>query len=127
MKIIFDNRTLWRWVFFAYICALTVALLWPSLALPPVMPRPDLLAHYLSFGTFALLLCLWNPTGTARLRVTLMVTLVAGVAYGGGTELLQMIPILHRTAALDDWAADSCGVVCGCAAFSALHWWRRSR
>lgn len=124
---ILSNRPLWRWLFWVYFAALTIALLWPNAKLPNVMPRPDLLVHYLSFGLFALLMCLHNPTGTPRQTTKVILALVVGVAYGGGTELLQSIPVLHRTAAVDDWVADSTGVGCGLLAFGALCWWRRSR
>ena len=121
------RRPLWRGLFWVYLTALSIALLWPKLTLPPVMPRPDLVGHYVAFGLFALLLCLWNPTLTPRTGVNLLVAFAAGAAYGGVTELLQAIPILKRSAGWDDWAADVLGVVCGLIAYLLLRKLRASR
>lgn len=121
------HRPLWRLLFWLYFVVLTTALLWPQLALPPVVPRPDLIVHCVSFGLFALLLCLWNPTKTSRLGTKMVLAFVAGTSYGGMTELLQSIPVLHRTAAIDDWGADVLGVVCGLLAYWGLQRWLLSR
>ena len=116
---LFPRRT-WRWLFLAYVTLLTIGLLWPKLQIPAVMPRPDLVVHYVSFGLFTLLLCLWNPARTPRLGVNLLVAFAAGAAYGGATELLQAIPILNRSAGWDDWGADVLGVGCGLLAYLAM-------
>lgn len=123
----FTNGHLWRLLFWSYFVVLTAALLWPKLALPPVVPRPDLVVHCVSFGLFALLLCLWNPVATPRLSRTVLLAFLAGVGYGGATELLQSIPSLHRTAAFDDWGADVLGVICGLLAYWGLKTWCHSR
>lgn len=91
------------------------------------MPRPDLVGHYVAFGLFALLLCLWNPLLTPRTGVNLLVAFAAGAAYGGVTELLQAIPILKRSAGWDDWAADVLGVGCGLIAYLVLRKLKASR
>jgi len=105
---------------------LTVALLWPHLQVPPVIPRPDLVAHCLAFGPFCLLLCLWNPLDSRGWRVVAFAAAL-GLAYGAATELLQSIPGLRRSAAVDDWLADAAGVACGVAAFAAVKMWWPSR
>ncbi|MFT3684056.1 MAG: VanZ family protein [Phycisphaerales bacterium] len=120
------RRTLWKWLFWAYFTVLTLLLLWPRLTLPAVVERPDLWVHCGTFGLFALLLCMWNPRRLQAWWQVVLLTAAAGVAYGGVTELLQSIPVLHRTAALDDWAADSLGVACGTAVFALVRW-RMSR
>ena len=112
------RTTLWRRLFWLYFAVLTVFLLWPKLTVPAVVPRPDLIVHGLAFGLFALLLCLWNPTGTPRPFMNALSAFTLGAAYGGLTELLQSIPILKRSAAWDDWAADVFGVCCGLAAYT---------
>lgn len=118
---------LWRRLFFVYVLVLTVALLWPNLTVPEVIPRPDLVIHGLTFGLFSLLLCLWNPAGSRqRLRIALL-ALAAGAAYGGATELLQSIPILKRSAAWDDWGADCFGVLCGLAVYGVIRHDPRAR
>ncbi|MBY0308626.1 MAG: VanZ family protein [Phycisphaerales bacterium] len=110
-------RALWRCAFLAYALLLTTLLLWPSLELPPVVRRPDLYAHCATFGTFTLLLSLWNPAGFTRAWAASLLAVGLGVAYGALTELLQTIPALHRSGAVDDWLADGLGSVVGAAAF----------
>jgi VanZ family protein len=114
---IFARTSLWRRLFWLYFAVLTVALLWPALQIPEVVPRPDLIVHGVAFGLFSLLLSLWNPLGLRSPWPVAVLGLAAGAAYGGITEALQMIPILKRTCALDDWLADVFGVACGLAVF----------
>lgn len=112
-----NNHRLCRRLYWFYSVVLTVALLWPALTVPAVIPRPDLVVHCLTFGLFSLLFCLGNPAELATVTRTVTAAAVVGVIYGGATEWLQSIPILKRTAAVDDWAADCCGVLCGLIAF----------
>jgi len=100
-------------VFLLYLLVTLVALLWPQLRIDGPIPRPDLWIHFACFGLLSLL-AWWSGLFGPRDRWrTLGVVLALGVAYGGCTELLQLIPALGRTAALDDWAADSVGVALG--------------
>jgi VanZ family protein len=121
------NRVVWKRLFWAYFALLTTLLLWPNLKVPAVVERPDLWVHCATFGLFTLLLCLWNPLRAGKWGIAMLIAAVLGVAYGGATELLQSIPIIKRTAALDDWAADSLGVACGCAVFALVRWWAARR
>ncbi|MDP1660882.1 MAG: VanZ family protein [Phycisphaerales bacterium] len=117
----------WRWLFWAYWLVLTIALLWPNLTAPEVIPRPDLVVHGVAFGLFSLLLCIWNPAGSARRVHVATLAFVAGIAYGGATELLQSIPALKRSAAWDDWGADVFGVVCGLVVYALIRPGPRAR
>lgn len=124
--LLFSRPDLWRWAFWLYTAVLTAFLLWPRLTLPPVMPRPDLLVHGLAFGLLTLLLCLWNPARSTSPAQTALLAFAVGTVYGGITELLQQVPALKRTGALDDWGADVFGVVCGLLAFGFLRVWPRA-
>jgi VanZ family protein len=124
---IIENRTLWARLFWLYFCALTIALLWPNMTMPPVGVRPDLLGHYVAFGLLALLICLWNPLGTRNPVWNALATLAAGTAYGGATEMLQSIPVLKRSAGWDDWVADVLGVGCGLVVYFVVRRLGRSR
>lgn len=117
---VINSATLWKRVFWVYTTALTIALLWPNMTMPPVMTRPDLLGHYVAFGLLALFMALWNPLATQRTGVNLLTTASISAAYGGATELLQSIPILKRSAGIDDWIADVLGVACGLLAYLAV-------
>lgn len=115
------HHVLWGYAFWLYFTVLSVLLLWPNLELPQVVERPDLWAHGGTFGLFTLLLCMWNPFRLQGPGPTGLLGMVGGIVYGGATELLQMIPIVKRTAGWDDWAADSFGTVCGLLAFIMVH------
>jgi VanZ family protein len=115
------RQALWAYAFWVYFTVLSVLLLWPKLELPQVIERPDLWAHGGSFGLFTLLLCLWNPLRVRGPGLTGLMGMAGGVAYGGSTELLQMIPFVKRTAGWDDWAADSFGALCGLIAFMMIY------
>jgi len=124
---VIENREFWRRLFWLYFCVLTVALLWPKLTIPPVMERPDLLGHYVTFGLLALLLSLWNPLATRHGVRNAVVTMTASAAYGGATELLQSIPMLKRSAGWDDWIADVLGVLCGLIVYFFVRRWGGTR
>jgi hypothetical protein len=107
------HRRLWRTAFIVYAMALLIALLWPALQVPAVIPRPDLIAHGATFGAFTWLA--WRAlceSGLSHGRALLLAVL-GGIAFGGATELLQAIPIIRRTCAWDDFFADDLGVALG--------------
>ena len=103
---------LWaRRVFLAYAACLFVATHWPNLVIEGPIPRPDLVAHCLAFGTWTAL-CMYagwfaRPASAENLFPSL---LLSGM-YAGVDEGLQAIPFVHRFAALDDFGANMIGVL----------------
>ena len=83
---------------------LTVAMLWPLVALPPAPEGSDKLVHFIAFAALAFPLA---RTG----RFGLMPVFIGASVYGGAIELVQ--PSLNRSADINDWVADIVGVVIG--------------
>ncbi len=86
--------TFWTALMFAFVMAV--------LPKPPALPGApaDKVQHIIAFVVL---------TGLARVaypRARAVALLVAFAAFGALIELVQMIPALGRTAALDDWIAD---------------------
>lgn len=97
---------------------------WPALKVPGTVPRGDLYIHATAFFTWTSLLLasrFFAPSIFAPRNVWLC--LAIGITYAGFDELTQMIPILNRTAAWDDFGADCAGVLL--ASFCALFLSRR--
>lgn len=67
----------------------------------------DTVNHIIAYGTLTTL-ALINRTGTA----TIIVALLAIVAFGGGVEIIQ--PLFGRKAECSDLAANLIGVAVGC-------------
>jgi VanZ family protein len=108
----------WRAAFWIFAAILTIGLLWPNAQLPPVINRPDLIVHGVSYGLFTTLLfasrlCQRPPTTHQRTWRSLLWTAATALIYSTATESLQAIPFLNRTSALDDWLANLLGVVLG--------------
>jgi VanZ family protein len=110
----FPTRFHFRLAFWAYALAVLVATLWPRLELNvPGVERPDLIVHFLIFGTFyVLLFASGYLAGASRWRSLLLPWLVA-VVCAGIDESLQAIPLIRRTAGWDDFAANAAGITIG--------------
>ena len=83
---------------------LTVAMLWPLEAPPPVPDGSDKFVHLLAFAALSFPL---SRTG----RFGLLTVFLGASAYGGLIELIQ--PTFNRSADVNDWIADSLGVIAG--------------
>jgi len=83
---------------------LTVAMLWPLEAPPPVPEGSDKLVHFIAFAALAFPLA---RTG----RLGLIPVFIGASAFGGIIELIQ--PTFNRSADLSDWIADTLGVLIG--------------
>ena len=83
---------------------LTVAMLWPLEAPPPVPERIDKLVHFIGFAALSFPLA---RTG----RIGLISIFIGASAFGGAIELIQ--PSFNRSADVNDWVADVVGVVLG--------------
>ena len=83
---------------------LTVALLWPLEAPPPVPEGSDKVVHLIAFAALSFPLA---RTG----RFGLIPVFVGASTFGGLIELIQ--PNFNRSADMNDWFADIMGVVLG--------------
>lgn len=95
------------------VVVLATATHWPRLRIEGPIARPDLWIHLAAFGVLGVAIAmaaLFGPIGSRR---NLLWTWVVGVAYAAVDEATQAIPILGRTAAWDDFAADVAGVTIG--------------
>jgi len=111
------HRRFWKWAFWLYAAALFTATHWPKLTLP----RPegsDKVIHTIVFGGLMLVATAQGWFGQPLSDRNLLRTLLVSAAYGAADEGLQAFPFVHRTAALDDYAANAAGVML--AAFALL-------
>ena len=83
---------------------LTIAMLWPLEAPPPAPEGTDKLVHFIAFAALAFPLA---RTG----RMGLLPVFSGASAFGGIIELIQ--PSFNRSADINDWIADTVGVVLG--------------
>jgi len=83
---------------------LTVAMLWPLEAPPPAPEGSDKLVHFMAFAALAFPLA---RTG----RFGLLPVFICASALGGIIELIQ--PTFNRSAEVNDWIADTLGVLIG--------------
>ena len=83
---------------------LTVAMLWPLEAPPPAPEGSDKLVHFIAFAALAFPLA---RTG----RIGLLPVFISASAFGGIIELIQ--PSFNRSADVNDWIADTIGVLIG--------------
>lgn len=110
---------LWRPVFFAYAALLFVGTHWPALHVDvPGVERPDLIVHLLVFGLWGVLFTLTAFAGPPGRPRAFAIALLLGLVYAAIDEGLQAIPALKRNAALDDYAANSLGLLLGMSAAS---------
>ena len=83
---------------------LTVTMLWPLEAPPPAPEGSDKLVHFIAFAALTFPLA---RTG----RFGLLPVFIGASAFGGAIELIQ--PSFNRSADVNDWIADTVGVVIG--------------
>ena len=83
---------------------LTIAMLWPLEAPPPAPEGSDKLVHFIAFAALAFPLA---RTG----RFGLLPVFIGASAFGATIELIQ--PTFNRSADLNDWVADTLGVLIG--------------
>ena len=83
---------------------LTAAMLWPLDAAPPAPEGSDKLVHFMAFVALAFPLA---RTG----RLGLLPVFIGASAFGAIIELIQ--PTFNRSADLNDWVADTLGVLIG--------------
>ena len=83
---------------------LTLAMLWPLEAPPPAPEGSDKLVHFIAFAALAFPLA---RTG----RFGLLPVFIGASAFGGVIELIQ--PSFNRSADVNDWVADTVGVILG--------------
>ena len=83
---------------------LTTAMLWPLEAAPPAPEGADKLVHFMAFLALAFQL---GRTG----RFGLLPVFIGASAFGAIVELIQ--PTFDRSADLNDWAANTLGVLIG--------------
>jgi len=83
---------------------LTVALLWPLDQPPPGPEWVDKIAHFIAFAALAFPLA---RTG----RFSLLSVFIGASTFGGIIELLQ--PNFNRSSDVNDWIADTLGVLLG--------------
>lgn len=104
-------RRLIRGVFLLYALALVTATHWPNLKIEGPVERPDLWIHMTAFGLGVTLLALSGLFGTVWSFRNIGASVGVGLVYAAIDELTQAIPVLHRTAAFDDYLADATGMV----------------
>lgn len=117
------NWPRWRIAFALYAVLLFTGTHWPKLNIEGPIPRPDLYIHFGAFGLWAFLfgLCAFFAPKAPRFSAKNYVcTFIAGLAYAAIDEGLQAIPILYRTCAWDDYAADAVGILLGTLALAAV-------
>ena len=83
---------------------LTVGMLWPLDASPPVPDGSDKIVHLIAFAALSFPL---SRTG----RFGLFPVFMGASVFGGLIELIQ--PNFNRSADINDWIADIMGVVVG--------------
>ena len=91
---------------------LTAAMLWPLEAAPPAPDGADKLVHFMAFVALAFPLA---RTG----RLGLLPVFIGASAFGAIIELIQ--PTFNRSADLNDWVADTLGVLIGIGLGLAYH------
>src|SRR6185436_1592432 len=95
----------WKVAFWLYAAALFVATHWRKLELP-APEGGDKVIHVLVFGGWMTVASAQGWFARPLSDRNLLRTLLVAVAYGAADEGLQAIPFIHRTAALDDYAAN---------------------
>lgn len=113
---------LWPAALGVYTLTLAVATHWPRLQIHGPVPRSDLWLHVGAFGTLGGLVAIAQFFGPLSSRRNLLLSWAVALGYAALDEATQAIPILGRTAALDDFAADALGVTLGVAAAGVVGW-----
>ena len=101
-----------RILFWIFTCVLLIASHYPRLSVGTPGDAPDKLLHFFAFGGWALLL--WS-SGYVR---SLLLVVFLSVAFGAFDEATQAIPIMGRSADIQDLLADGAG---GLVAMAWIH------
>ena len=109
------------WIRVAFWLALAVTLVMALHPNPPTMQATDKLQHMAAFAALTSLATLGFPW--LRLRVIFVWMAALGLAI----EVLQMIPILHRSAQASDWLADCAATLATLLLLGVLRWLLRRR
>jgi VanZ family protein len=109
-------RTLRRTAFWGYVVLLFTATHTPRVEVPLAQIRLDLFVHVAAFGLWASLLIGAGYFGAPLSNRNILAVLAIAPVYAAVDEALQAIPFIHRTAGLDDWAANATGIVLACGA-----------
>lgn len=110
MKLWPPPRSARVFVFGCYAGFMFVGTHWPALTIP-VPGRPDLLVHVVLFGLWTAM-CIWaEPFGPMLSLRNILASQLLSVVYSGVDEGLQAVPFIRRAAALDDFGANTCGVL----------------
>lgn len=116
-----------RAAFVAYALAIFVATHWPQFTIDvPGVERPDLFIHLAVFCIWCVLLNLTGWLGEPRAIGTPIKALPVALAYAAIDESTQALPIIARTAALDDLLANSAGIVLGTGFVLVWGMWART-
>lgn len=114
-------------VVIAYSFMLFVATHMPNDSLPDVVKSSDKVAHFVAYGLLAWLTAwVFSQKQALRLSGYLFVWGIAAL-YGLLDELLQMIPMFHRSADVKDWIADVTGAACALILFAGFSALRKGR
>lgn len=99
-------------VFAVYAACLFAATHWPNLRIESrQIDRPDILIHIAAFAIWTVLLALSGLVGPWLKSRTALLAGAVALAFAAFDEASQALPILGRTAALDDYLADVAGIV----------------
>ncbi len=111
------NFEKWQgWIRRAFWLALAVTLVMALRPNPPAMRATDKVQHMAAFAALTSLAALGFPS--LRLRVIFVWMAALGLAI----EVLQMIPMLHRSAQASDWLADCAATLATLLLLGALRW-----
>ncbi len=100
-----------RLAFAVYACLLFAGTHWPRLAIDMEIGRPDLVLHFLAFGTWAILFNLAAFFGPTLNKRTIVRGAVVALVYAAFDESTQLIAILHRHAGWADFSANVAGIL----------------
>lgn len=111
------RRRLLKVAFWIYAAALFTGTHWPNLR-SPGPEGSDKVIHVMALGGWMVLASLQGWFAPQLSDRNLLRTLLVAAAYAAVDESSQAIPFVHRTAALDDYAANAIGIML--AAFALL-------
>jgi hypothetical protein len=120
------RRRLAHLAFWVYAAILFTGTHWPRL----VIAGPegsDKVIHIGAFGMWMLLATAYGWFGRPLSDRNILRSLLLSAAYAGADEGLQAIPFIHRTAALDDYAANAIGILLAALALLILRHWLEGR
>lgn len=106
------KRGAFRIAFAVYAAALFIGTHIPDLQIRVGhIERPDLFIHMVAFGGWFCLLLISEYLGPWRSPRSVAMCAAIAVACAGIDEYSQSLPVLNRTAAWDDFAANVSGIV----------------